>query len=104
MERALELEESTLLILQVFYNIKIVQQKLEPVSPNLSKFRMSLFWDTDFSKIDWEQQYKAIIRRVFERGNEEEQNELARFYGRAKLRAALNVPATKNFTLHRLIS
>lgn len=104
MEKALDLEEGTLLILQAFYDIKIAKQKLEPASPNLSKFRMSLFWDTDFSKIDWEQQYKAIIRRVFERGNEEEQNELARFYGKAKLRAALNVPVTKNFTLHRLIS
>ena len=65
---------------------------------------MSLFWDTDVRKIDWEQQYKAILRGVFERGNEEEQNEIARFYGKARLHAAFNMAAGKNLTLHRLLS
>ena len=99
MERSLDIEKGTLLIQQAFYDIKIAQQKLELASPNLSKFRKSLFWDTDVRKIDWEQQYKAIISGVFERGNEEEQNELARFYGKARLHAAFNMAAGKNLNL-----
>ena len=99
-EKALDLEEGTLLILQAFYDIKLAKQELETAAPNLSILRKSLFWDTDIKNIDWERQYKAIIKRVFKRGNEEEKNELARFYGRAKMRAALNAPTTKSLSLH----
>jgi hypothetical protein len=49
--------------------------------PDLSKLKRILFWDTTFEKIDWQQQKKAIIKRVFERGDEEEKEEIARFYG-----------------------
>lgn len=31
--------------------------------------------------IDWEKQKKAIIKRVFERSNEIEKEEIVRFYG-----------------------
>jgi hypothetical protein len=31
--------------------------------------------------LDWEKQKKAIIKRVFERGNDIEKNEIIRFYG-----------------------
>jgi hypothetical protein len=31
--------------------------------------------------IDWEKQKNAIIKRVFERGNEIEKKEIIRFYG-----------------------
>jgi hypothetical protein len=34
-------------------------------------------------KIDWEKQKKAVIKRVFERGNEIEKREIIRFYGKA---------------------
>ncbi len=40
--------------------------------PNLSVLRKILFWDTDINKIDWHKQYKAIIQRILERGNENE--------------------------------
>lgn len=46
--------------------------------PNLPK---RLFWDTNYDKIDWEAAYKSIIARVLERGNEEEWEEMIRFYG-----------------------
>ena len=42
--------------------------------------RRSLFWDTDFDKIDWGRYRKGIIQRVLERGSKEEQQEIARFY------------------------
>lgn len=41
------------------------------------------------NRIDWISQYKAVIQRIFERGNEAEQNEILRFYGSDKINAAL---------------
>jgi hypothetical protein len=41
-----------------------------------------LFWDTNFDKIDWIAKKTAVIKRVFERGNEEEIQEIIRFYGK----------------------
>lgn len=78
-EKELSLEEGYLMTLQVFYDIK--KAKESHGKPDLSKFRKVLFWDTDINKIDWFKQKKAIINRVFSRGNEQEQQELIRFYG-----------------------
>jgi addiction module HigA family antidote len=100
-EQALSMEEGTLLILQAFYDIRMEKERHEGNKPNLSLLRRSLFWDTDIDKIDWNKQYKAIFRRVFERGNEREKEELVRFYGKAKMRAALASPQSKPFHLHR---
>jgi hypothetical protein len=49
-----------------------------------------LFWDTDINKIDWERQKKAVIERVWERGTEEEQNEIIRYYGMDVVNAVIN--------------
>ncbi|RAJ01598.1 plasmid maintenance system antidote protein VapI [Chitinophaga skermanii] len=81
-EDALQLEEGILGSLQLFYEIKQIKQAQQIDSkPDISKFRKILFWDTKFESINWQTQKAAIIRRVFERGNEEEKNEVARFYG-----------------------
>ena len=40
--------------------------------------------------IDWEKQKKAVIKRVFERGNEIEKGEIIRFYGREDVNSVLN--------------
>ena len=50
-------------------------------TPNLSKLRAGLFWDTDINTIDWQGQKRAVIERVIERGSEEEKVEIKRFYG-----------------------
>jgi len=42
-----------------------------------------LFWDTDIEKIDWRRQYRSVIMRVFERGNEQEKAVIVQFYGQA---------------------
>lgn len=84
-DRALGLEEGTMHILQAYYEIQKV--KLESGRhPDLSILRKALFWDTDIAKIDWEQQYKSVIKRVFERGNLEEKEEIIRFYGKEKVK------------------
>lgn len=86
-EKALDLEEGTLMILQVYHDIKKEKQKRNSINhPSLSIIRKILFWDTDISKIDWEQHYPAVIKRVFERGNEAEKREILKFYGKEKIK------------------
>lgn len=81
-EQALGLEEGYFMTLQIYYEIKEEKRKQQEKSrPDLSKLRPGIFWDTDMSKIDWHRQSKAVIQRVFERGNSEEKAEITRFYG-----------------------
>ena len=96
-DKALGLEEGTMLLLQAYYEIKREQQKDTALErPDLSVLRKTLFWDTDINKIDWKQQYKAVIQRVFERGNDSEKNEILRFYGKDKIKAVTGSGAIAN--------
>lgn len=80
-ENALSLEEGFLLTLQVYFDIAQYKKKSEDKkSLGIPKVRKILFWDTDFDKIDWSFNKKAVIRRVLERGNQEEKSEIANFY------------------------
>ena len=67
------------------------QKQAKNYHPDLSKLRTVLFWDTKMEKIDWRQQRVAVIKRVFERGNDAEQDEILRFYGGATVDEALRV-------------
>lgn len=58
---------------------------------DLPQLRPVLFWDTKIDSIDWEKHKKAVIKRVFERGNEMEKNEIIRFYGAETVDTILNV-------------
>ena len=60
-----------------------------------------MFWDTDITMIDWDKQYKAVIRRIFERGNETEKQELIHFYGEEKINIALNTSSGKPYTIYK---
>ena len=87
-EHALGLEEGALLMLQMFYDINVEKRKeSSDYHPDLSILRTNLFWDTDIHSIDWNKHDKAVIRRVFERGNPSEKEEIIRFYGSEKVRA-----------------
>lgn len=87
-DKALGLEEGTMLILQAYYEIKKEKQKEDSQQhPDLSIIRKILFWDTDINKINWEKQYKYVIQRVFERGNDQEKQEILSFYGKDKIKA-----------------
>ena len=68
-------------ISKVFYDIKISNRKNQ-ATPDLSKIRSVTFWDTSIDKIDWDKHKVSVIKRVFSRGNEDEQNEIIRFYGK----------------------
>jgi plasmid maintenance system antidote protein VapI len=80
-EHLLGIEEGFFMILQVYYDIEQEKKKQNSSLPNLSIIRPILFWDTKIDLIDWQKQKKTIIKRIFERGNEKEKNEITRFYG-----------------------
>jgi len=84
-ENALEIEEGYFMTLQLYYDIKEIKRKQYILHPDLSKLRRVMFWDTKMEKIDWKKQKNAIIKRVFERGNEIEKEEIVRFYGQEKV-------------------
>jgi len=89
-DKALKLERGTMYILQAWYEIDKENQKIiSSDHPDFSILRKALFWDTDISKINWRLQNKAVIARVFERGNREEKEEILRFYGREKVKEVI---------------
>ncbi|MFY7743754.1 MAG: helix-turn-helix transcriptional regulator [Flavobacterium sp.] len=99
-EASLGLEEGSLAFLQTYYEIAEEKKKLLR-TPNLSNFRQSLFWDTDISKMNWDKHARAIIERVYERGNETEKKELEAFYGLPKIKVALQNSKRKPYTIHK---
>lgn len=69
-----------------FYEIFVATSRLsEQAHPEISKYRKTLFWDTDFDTLDWQRNSEWIIQRVFEYGNESEIKETIRFYGKRKI-------------------
>lgn len=100
-EEKLGLEEGTLVILQTYFDINEEKKKKETNKPNLEILRKSLFWDTDIIKIEWDKQYSAVIRRVFERGNEMEKQELIRFYGQEKINNVLNQVSVLPYEIYK---
>jgi addiction module HigA family antidote len=90
-ENALGIEEGFFMTLQIFYEIKEEKRKHEKShKPDLKMLRPALFWDTQLDKIDWKRQKRAVIERVWERGNEKEKAEIRRFYGTKEVDNILN--------------
>jgi plasmid maintenance system antidote protein VapI len=79
-ESALNWEEGFLMCLQALSDMRAIAQKKPTEKPDLSQIRPILFWDTDLEKINWQKSKAAILKRLRERGNEREKNELQRFY------------------------
>jgi len=80
-EKALKIEEGYFMILQVYHDIEETKKRQFKEQPDLAKLRRALFWDTLMENINWERQKNAVIKRVFERGNDIEKNEIINFYG-----------------------
>ena len=95
-EKILGIEEGYFMILQVYYDIAQEKKKEDQLenknkaAPDFTKLRKVLFWDTDMKKIDWQKQKKAVIKRVFERGNAEEKKEITHYYGSDTVSTILN--------------
>lgn len=63
-------------------------RSLRPALPKV------LFWDFRYYKIDWRGDYKTVIGRVLERGDNEEWHEMIRFYGQEKVLHTLKAELT----------
>ncbi|HLS31610.1 MAG TPA: helix-turn-helix domain-containing protein [Flavobacteriaceae bacterium] len=98
-EEKLKLKEEILAILQTYYNIRLEKENQHHKKPDLTLSRTSLFWDTNIDQINWQKQYKAVIKRVFERGNKREKNEILRFYGKKKVNRVLNFENRKPYEI-----
>ena len=93
----LGVEDDYFMLLQASYDVKKAQsKKIIQETPNLKKIRNILFWDTNFNKIDWVKNRKLVIKRIFERGNEEEICEIISFYGQETIKTELG-DITDNF-------
>lgn len=80
-DHSLNYEEGFLAILQTYYDIKQYKEKeLTNLYPEAPSIRKSVFWDSDFGKINWGKYKKAVIQRVLERGNADEISEIKEFY------------------------
>lgn len=100
-EAALDIGEGSLALLQTCFDINEEKRKLKQSTPNLLILRKSLFWDTEIKNIDWSKQYKAVIERIFERGNESEKDEIIRFYGAEKANRTLSNLKRKPYTISK---
>ncbi|MDG2433266.1 helix-turn-helix domain-containing protein [Flavobacterium sp.] len=100
-EEKLNLEEGSLALLQTYYDIQAEKSKTKQETPNLNILRKVLFWDTDIATIDWQKQSKAVILRIFERGNDSEKEEIKRFYKNDLIKAALESNSRKLYTVHK---
>lgn len=45
------------------------------------KLQKRIFWDVDFENINYDESYRFVIERVFERGDVQDIREVRRFYG-----------------------
>ena len=77
-----DVDEDYFMMLQASYDVKKASESEVKKTPNLENIREVLFWDTTLAKIDWEKNKKSVIKRVLERGNFIEINEIISFYGR----------------------
>ena len=80
LEQEMGYETGFLMTLQVFYEIRLVENRQQP-TPDITKLSPSLFWYTKIEKIDWQRHKRAVIERVMAYGNAEEKAEIRRFYG-----------------------
>lgn len=75
--------EDYFMMLQAAYDVKTASVNKD--TPNLDNIRKTIFWDTKIDDIDWEKHKKAVIKRVLERGNATEIEEIISFYGKQSL-------------------
>lgn len=80
-----DIDEDYFMLLQASHDVKKALMPKAKRIPNIENFRKVLFWDTSIDKIDWTKNKRAVIKRVLERGNENEINEIIAFYGKEEI-------------------
>lgn len=53
------------------------------------QLRKALFWDVNYDSIRWDEKFKFVILRVFERGDVEDIRQVRRYYGDELVKQAL---------------
>ncbi len=90
LEKALSIEHKGFFyILQSNHDIFSASQTDHEATPDLTKIRKSIFWDTDLSRINWNTNSTSIIQRIFEYGDPSSIDEITRYYGSDKIQAVL---------------
>ncbi|MEP1489748.1 MAG: HigA family addiction module antitoxin [Algibacter sp.] len=82
LSKRFNVDEDYFMLLQASYEVSITIKRETKKRPNLDNIRKIIFWDTTIDKIDWDKNKRAVIKRILERGNESEINEIISFYGR----------------------
>ena len=83
-----DIDSEYFMLLQASFEVKKALQKPYK-NPLIGKVRSSLFWDTDFNKIDPVANRRYIVQRVLERGNASEIKQLIALYGIPTIRQEL---------------
>ncbi|KAA3648581.1 MAG: addiction module antidote protein, HigA family [Bacteroidetes bacterium] len=78
-------DEDYFMMLQASFDVKKAAELEIKKTPNINNFRKAIFWDTTIDKIDWNKNKRAVIKRILERGNENEINEIISFYGKTTI-------------------
>lgn len=96
LEKALEIDiKGFFFKIQTNHEIyKVVNEAELFIRPDLTKLSKGLFWDTRIEKINWIRNKKWVIKRVFEYGNDQEIEEIVRFYGMDTIKSVF--PLIKN--------
>jgi len=89
--------------IQTYHDIYCYQDEQErQFTPDLSKLKNALFWETpSLNNINWLKNANWVIQRAFEYGNQQEIEEIIKFYGREKVAKVLNaIPLTDTWKLY----
>ena len=82
LSKRFNVNEDYFMLLQASYEVKKAASNETKRQPNINIIRKAIFWDTTIDKIDWDKNKRAIIKRILERGNKTEINEIISFYGK----------------------
>lgn len=74
-------ESGSMAFIQLQNQIDLLKEKNKPVFKGVPKIRKVVFWDCDFDKINWSKYKDFAIKRVMAYGNEQEKQEIRRYYG-----------------------
>ena len=93
-----DIDSDYFMLLQAsFDTLKAEREINKRHTPNLKLIRKVLFWDTKFENIEWIKMKTSVIRRVLERGNQQEVEEIIRFYGKETVLKTID--SVKGFSL-----
>lgn len=84
-----ELEKTLAFGRSIFENEDVRIEKKAIVTIPKPDFPRVFFWDFNYDKLDWKENYVMVIQRILERGMPQHWQELERFYGKETIALAL---------------